>query len=141
MIDRAAGKATASAHTSVALLRPRMLEQPDILQKAKDGEFDSLRELGIALGKKMRLRLDEGAPSRARLKTSYYGKGDKFTEATEPLIRYLTAWEKKDFKYPHVPPKEAKRRLAKIEEILGGLEQVKEDILMRSHAATFKVRS
>lgn len=140
-IDRATAKAVGCAPSPLNTLRPRLLERPDILERMKNGEFPTYKGVGRELGMKFTTTLAEGRPSGAKRKNSYYGKGDKFDEASEPLVRYLQAWEKKGFLFTHVPPKEAKRRLAKLEEMMGGLEKIKEDILMRSHAATFKVRS
>jgi hypothetical protein len=140
-IDQNAAEAVGCQMSALKQYRPRLLKNHDVLQRAKNGEFHIYKDVGRALGMTIRTTLKEGRPSTAKLKSSYYGKGDKFVEATEPLARYLTAWEKKDFKYPHVPPKEAQRRLRKIDEIMGGLAHVKEDILKRSHPATFKVPS
>lgn len=57
---------------------------------------------------------------------------DKFWESVSPISRYLRSWKVLDFKFTHVPPREASRRLRKVEDILESLEAVREDLLIRA---------
>jgi ParB-like chromosome segregation protein Spo0J len=66
----------------------------------------------------------------------YFGKGDKWAEVTQPLARYLAAWEKRDYAFRHVNPDEARRRLAVIDRLIAGLEAARHDLEPRSHRAT-----
>ena len=74
-----------------------------------------------------------GHPSRANPKLGEaYGKGDKFDKSALPLLRYLHAWKKRDYKFRHVNPKEAGRRLKVIDEILEKLPEARKDLADRS---------
>ena len=140
-IDKAAAKCLNISWSSLSHLRPRLRERPDVVKRMLDGEFERTQDVARFLGMRVIATLEEGRPSNVKNKNSYYGKGDKFPEATEPLLRYLMAWKKKGFRFPHVPPREAKRRLATIESIVADLTQVREDIVMRSHVATYAAPS
>lgn len=65
----------------------------------------------------------------------YFGKGDKWDEATVPLARYLAAWEKRGYRFGHVNPRNAKKRLAVIDNLIDGLQAAREDLEPRSHEA------
>jgi len=62
----------------------------------------------------------------------YFGKGDKFRESTEPLARYLASWRSRDFEFRHVNPKEADQRVRKIDELISGLQEARDDLAKRS---------
>lgn len=68
-----------------------------------------------------------------------YGKGDKWNEVIGPLIRYLSAWEKRGYEYTHLNPKEARRRLVLIEEIQFKLTAARLDLEQRAHQASLRV--
>lgn len=140
-IDGYTAKAVGVSRSRINLIRPRLSKRPDMLARALRGEFESGHELARALGYKLRVTLEEGAESKAKFTSSYFGKGDKFAEVIEPLARYLSAWEKKDFRYTHVPPKEAQRRISKIDQLIAGLTRTKEDLAGRSHVASYAVPS
>lgn len=140
-IDIIAAELTKAAKSSVNRIRPRLQSYPDVVEKMLNGEIALLHDAMLAVGMTDRMTLAEGKPSKAKLKNSYFGKGDKFREAMEPLARYLLAWEKRGFSFPHVPPKEAQKRLVKIDKMMGDLALVREDLLRRSHVATLKAPS
>lgn len=135
-IDRVVAKLVNAGWSRIGVVRPRMLKRPDIVERAVAGEFNSLHDIQRALGMKVRSTLAEGADSQAKLKQSYYGKGDKFDEAIEPLLRYLAAHEKRGFQYPHVAPRAAHKRVAVLDKVIADLGHVKEDLESRSHVAT-----
>src|SRR5262249_16705119 len=62
----------------------------------------------------------------------YFGREDRFWKALDPLTKYLSAWEEKEFKFTHLTPKEAGKRLQKIEELNALLEGAKKDLEARS---------
>lgn len=64
-----------------------------------------------------------------------YGKGDKWHEATEPLARYLTGWEKRGYEFRHLNPREAGKRVARIDQLIAGLTEARADLERRSHRA------
>lgn len=65
--------------------------------------------------------------------SDYFGKGDKFRDATEPLLRYLNGWRTRDFEFRHVNPKEAGQRLKRIDLLLEGLQEARRDLADRAH--------
>jgi hypothetical protein len=71
----------------------------------------------------------------------YYGKGDHFDEATEPLRRYLKSWEKRGIEFRHIAPREAQSRLRRLNEIAALLQKATEDLESRSHLATSRAPS
>lgn len=136
LIDKVAAKAAHTDWSAVNKVRPRLIQQPDLLAKVESGEIGSINEVARALGMLVMDRLDEGRPSNAKRTASYYGKGDKFDAALEPMRRYLRAWRKKDFRFTHVNPKEAKRRIKMMDEVIDNLSKAREDLARRSHVAT-----
>lgn len=68
-----------------------------------------------------------------------YGKGDKWIEATEPLRRYLAAWEKKGYEFRHVNPREARKRIQAIDTLIAGLTSARADLATRSEVARMTV--
>lgn len=142
-INKATAKAVNVSFSSLGLIRPRLQENSGVMEKAIAGEITSLIDIQRLLGMSVRVRLSEGAPSKASPDSVIFGRTDRdrFADAAEPFIRYLAAWEKQEFLFPHLNPKEAKRRLAVVEEMQRQLERVKEDLTMRSHVATTRVDS
>lgn len=65
-----------------------------------------------------------------------YGKGDKWLEIANALSQYLAGWRGRGFRFTHVPPKEAERRVQVIDEMIAGLQEVRADLEARSHRAT-----
>jgi hypothetical protein len=140
-IDAAAARMVGVKPSSVSVVRPRLMKRPDVIEKMLSGEITGLHDVQRALGKRLRRRLDEGAESKAKLTSSFYGKGDKFDEALEPLLRYLVAHKKRGFKYSHVPPRAAQKRVAVLDEVMADLAKAREDLETRSHVATLRAPS
>jgi hypothetical protein len=65
-----------------------------------------------------------------------YGAGDKFDEATQPIVRYLKAWKRKGYEFRHLNPKEATRRISLIESLVEELQATLPDLKQRSVTAT-----
>ena len=70
-----------------------------------------------------------------------FGKGDKWMEATEPLVRYLTGWRVRGMEFKHLNPREAQKRLDRIEILEGMLGEMKADLAGRAVRAQTSVRS
>lgn len=136
LVDKAVAQAAHTDWSAVNKLRPKLANNPEVALRIENGEIVSINDVGRELGMQMVSRLDEGRPSKAKRTHSYYGKGDKFDSAIEPLRRYLRGWKPKDFRFTHVNPKEASRRLKQIDEVMDNLSQAREDLARRSHVAT-----
>lgn len=98
--------------------------KPELLERVRDGEL-SLSEASREAGFK-EYHTDEVALGAA------FGRGDKFQESTEPLLRYLNAWARRDYEFRTVSPKEAARRLKKIDEIIEKLGHARTDLQRRA---------
>jgi len=140
-IDGVAAALVGTKKGSLNGVRPRLLNNPTVLQQALAGEFESVDDIARALGMQLRVRLSEGKPSKAKYKQSFFGHGDKFYEATEPLVRYLFPWKKRDFRFTHVNPKEAKRRIKRIDSLIADLQRTREDLAARAHVASYAAPS
>ncbi len=104
------------------------LEEAGALGPVLSGEkdvYEAARAVGLASDKRQ-LALGKS-----------YGAGDKFDEATQPIIRYLKAWKRKNHEFRHVNPKEAQRRLLLINFVLEELQQVKLDLEKRALTASY----
>lgn len=139
-IDRAVAQMAGVKMAGLNTLRPRLARRPDVIEKMLSGEITHLADVKRAVGMKIRNKLTEGAHSKANPKNSaHYGKGDRFDEALEPLLRYLAAWKKRGFQYPHVPPRAAQKRVAALDEVIADLQKARADLETRSHIATLSV--
>jgi len=125
------GRTTVAAAKAIAKRSPKVVEQMRAgeLTVAAGARAAGFEGLGQGRGA-------NGGPIEEGKRSVYYGKGDKFREATEPLRRYLAAWEGRDFEFRHVNPREAGKRIAVIDDLLGGLTAARADLEPRSHKAT-----
>ncbi len=78
-------------------------------------------------------------PAKRAQSDVYYGKGDKWREATKPLSRYLAAWEKRGYEFRHLNPREAGKRLRVIDDLIARLTEARTDLGQRSHRAKLTV--
>lgn len=114
-------------------------ETGEIVQAMRAGELNvaqAAREAGFeALGQSSNpAMLDNGSrTSDGKTAPVYFGKGDKWVEATEPLKRYLAAHSKRDYEFSHVPPREARKRVQTIDQLIEGLTAARADLADRSH--------
>lgn len=116
---------------------------PKVIERMRSGELNvaqAARLVGLTgRGYSSRTPLEHvGIDETGRNIPIYYGKGDKWKEAIGPLVRYLTAWEKKGYEFKHINAKEAKRRLALIEELKTKLSAAEEDLKRRAHQASLR---
>lgn len=84
-------------------------------------------------------RLGQGS---GRLKiddSTHFGKGDKWKESMTPIIRYMRAWRKRDFRFVHVNFKEARRRLAELDELAADIERARQDLAQRADPAKLRL--
>jgi len=65
-----------------------------------------------------------------------FGKGDRWKEATAPLLRYLGAWQLRGMEFKHLNPREAQRRIETIERLEALLAEMKADLTTRAVRAT-----
>lgn len=94
------------------------------------------REVGIESGSAGGAGiLSNGRNERGLDQPVYYGAGDKWREATLPLTRYLNGWGKRGWRFGHVNPKEAGKRVQLIDQLIDQLQQARDDLEPRSHRA------
>jgi len=70
-----------------------------------------------------------------------YGKGDKWLEVANAMMQYLSAWKTREFKFTHLPPAEAEKRVKVIDEMIEGLQTARADLVQRSVRATSSLPS
>lgn len=128
--------------TTVAMAKAiqRRDETGEIVQGLRSGEIPTVsaaeRQAGLESGSKNGIGvLGNGADSRGHDQPVYYGKGDKWREATLPLGRYLAAWQKRGNEFAHVNPREAAKRVRLIDDLIAGLAAARADLEPRSHPA------
>jgi hypothetical protein len=56
-------------------------------------------------------------------------------------MQYLSGWRARDYKFTHLPPREAENRVKVIDEMIEGLQACRADLVQRSVRATSAVRS
>lgn len=65
-----------------------------------------------------------------------FGRGDKWIEVANVLMQYLAGWRTRGYKFTHVPPAEAEKRVKVIDEMIAELQNVRADLVNRSVRAT-----
>lgn len=101
---------------------------PDVIEKMLSGEIKTVDAARRASG----MMATNDGPITDNAPRIYYGKGDRWREATLPLVRYLHGWEKRGFEFRHVNHIEARRRLKLIDETIELLSAAKGDLEKRS---------
>lgn len=147
--EEAKGEAAEKAAALVGVGRTAVATAKAIQRRDETGEvIDSMRagdrniaqaarEVGLeARGHSDSAALDNGNRTAAgHVAPVYFGKGDKWAEASQPLRRYLAAWEKRGYRFGHVNWKEASKRVQLIDELIDGLTEARQDLETRSHKA------
>lgn len=108
---------------------------PDVVERMRSGELKTVDAARRAAG----MLPSTDSSISTELPQFYYGKGDKWREASQPLLRYLVAWERKGFEFRHLNHVEARRRIRVIEQIMEKLTAAKSDLEQRSVKATTTV--
>lgn len=137
----------ASSVENVEAIRRR---DPEVFEKVKSGELN-IRQALAAVGMDTWRHKEKEDQTKAlasgevdsagrRIPTHYYGKGDRWLEASTPLIRYLRGWQRRGFEFRHVNSKEASKRLKVISELHELLDAAQEDLARRAHVASLKVK-
>lgn len=138
-VDKRVAEALKFGHSSLTSSRYAMKRDGwKYLDSLIDGQLDVakfLRKSGIRKGVPQ-AAMGPIAPGKDG--ALYFGKGDRFDDAVEPLRRYLAAWKHKGFEFRHLPPREAKRRLPTIRELIANLQAAEKDLEGRSHSATLR---
>lgn len=135
------GRSTVAHAKAIQQRNPDVVEQmrsgeiPTVAAAAREAGFPSMGQSngGVLLG-------DTQTKDGKAQPNIYYGKGDKFTESTEPLRRYFKSWGARGFEFTHVTPKEARRRLAVLTEIATALALATSDLETRSQTVELKLR-
>lgn len=70
-----------------------------------------------------------------------FGKGDKWPEVANAMMQFLNGWASRDFKFTHVPPKEAAYRIKVIDEMVADLQSVRNDLEQRAVRASLSLPS
>jgi hypothetical protein len=133
-LDLIAGGSTVNTARAEAQVGARAIEKmrgvlkrrPDLEQPLRDGSMSldrAMKEAGF-LNKPREIALG-----------SAFGKGDKWLEATEPLVRYLFGWQLRGMEFKHLNPREASRRLERIVQLEVLLGEAKADLERRAHKA------
>lgn len=135
----AVGVGRTSVETAIAIQK----RDKSIIERLRSGELNiaqAARAVGFYTGPGLGRGDGTARDSAGRsMPATYYGKGDKWKEAIGPVLRYLNAWEKRGFEFRHVAPKEARRRLALIEELEKKLDAARADLEQRAHSATLSL--
>lgn len=130
----AAGNLFNASRSSVARLLGIKGRSEELFQKVKNEEMKiahASREAGYieyGLGREMPTNI-------------IFGKGDRFWEAIGPISNYLKGWDSRGYEFTHLPPKEAAKRKAKIEQIISMLEKAKKDLEVRSDNSRLRLPS
>lgn len=137
----------ASSVENVEAIRRR---DPDVFEKVKSGELN-IRQGLSAVGMNTWRQKEKEDRTKAmasgevdaagrKIPVHYYGKGDRWVEASTPLMRYLRGWERRGFEFKHINAKEANRRLKIISQLQELLDAAREDLERRAHVASLKVK-
>lgn len=141
------GRSDEKAAALVGIGRSTVANAKAIQNRDETGEIvDALRSGELNVAQASRAAGFEGMAqgSRGSIETSdrniegdikpiYFGKGDKWAEASVPLARYLKAFEKRDWEFSHVNPREAGKRVQTIDRLIEGLTAARVDLEQRSH--------
>jgi ParB-like nuclease family protein len=137
----------ASSVENVEAIRAR---DPEVFEKVRSGELNirqGLAAVGMGTGQHKTKFAEAEAMSSGetdstgrRIPSIYYGKGDRWIEATTPILRYLRGWERRSFEFRHVNSKEAQKRLKLIHDLQELLSAAQEDLERRAHVASLTVK-
>lgn len=115
-----------SSPTSVYRMLGVYQRSKDIFRKVESGE------LSMAEGSRQAGFIEYGIGKNNVPTGMSFGKGDKFWAAIAPISNYLRGWGSRKFEFTHVPPKEAARRVKKIDDTIAQLERAKADLVERA---------
>lgn len=140
---RKAAELVGIGHSTVETAKAIQQRDPDVVERMRSGEIPTVaaaaREVGFVNDDRAGLASDTVHDVRGRaMPRIHYGKGDHFDEAVEPLRRYLKGWQSRDYAFRHINPKEARRRLKLLDEILVGTQAAYADLSDRSHEAKLR---
>ena len=122
-------------HSSVEKTIVIQKKDPSVIERMRSGEIKTIdaarREIGMLP--------DTNSPISPDLPRIYYGKGDRWREASQPILRYLQGWEKRGYEFRHINHTEARRRLKVLDEIEKHMSAVRADLEQRSIRATTRM--
>jgi hypothetical protein len=132
------GRSTVAAAKAIGKRDPALLTDMragvlNVAQASRQAGFEGMAQGGAGSVRTTRDAAGRDTP------TVVYGKGDKFTEATQPLRRYLKSWETRNYEYRHVNPKDAAKRVEVIDELIERLTKARRDLASRTTIARMRV--
>jgi len=126
----AAARITGSTERQIQAVTAVLVRVPEMEAGLESGEV-TLNAAQVAAG----YRQHKPVAGRA------YGKGDKWLEVANAMMQYLSGWHARDFKFTHLPPSEAAKRVKVIDEMIEGLREARADLVQRAVRATTSVPS
>jgi hypothetical protein len=127
----AAGAEVGVSGKTVARLDKVAQEAPDLLKEVETGQKTASAAARTHAERSTAVTDKAGRKQPA----TYFGKGDKWKEFTEPLTRYLAAWEKRGYEFAHINYREATKRVKRIDNLIAGLEAARADLEPRTQKA------
>ena len=125
-----AARITGSTERQIQAVAAVLLRVPEMEARLEAGEV-TLNAAQVSAG----YRQHKPVAGRA------FGKGDKWLEVANAVMQYLNGWKAREFKFTHIPPKEAANRVGVIDEMIDLLQQARADLEQRSVRATTSVPS
>jgi len=125
-----AARVTGTTPRQIQAVKAALARVPELESQVENGSI-TLNAVQVAAG----YRQHKPVSGRA------FGKGDKWLEVANALTQYLHGWGSRDYKFTHIPPKEAGKRVKVIDEMIEGLQAARADLEQRSHLATSAVPS
>lgn len=125
--DEKAAALVGVGRTSVADVKAIANRNPSRLDDLRSGQ-KSIAQVKRSVG-----LTTSSAPVKDDEPKVYFGKGDKWQEASEPLRRYLVAFEKRNYEFGHVNAKEAKKRVDTIDQLIASLTEARSGLEQRTH--------
>lgn len=142
-----AAELTGASARSVGRAKRVKEADPELAEQVKAGEVSLTRAEEVVSGKPnknantgLETKTDDAGRKQP---ATFFGRGDKWQESTEPLTRYLVAWGKRGYDFGHLNYREAAKRVKRIDTLIAGLEAARADLEPRSQRAklTFDGRS
>jgi hypothetical protein len=128
--QEAAARLTGSTPRQIQAVAATLARVPEMEPRLASGEV-TLNAAQVAAG----YRQHQPVAGKA------FGKGDKWLEVANGMMQYLSGWRSREFKFTHLPPAEAEKRVKVIDEMVEGLQQARADLVQRSVRATSSLPS
>lgn len=146
--DEKAADLVGVGRSTVAAAKAIQQRDPEIVNEMRSGDLPTVAAAARAAGFETLAGAKTGSvaavdngdrTSHGRVNPIHYGKGDKFDEAIQPAVRYFRAWAKREYRFAHLNPKEARKRLRTLEELSDAVALATADLSARADAAKLRV--